>query len=291
MAPPPTDCEIYRHLLAYSSSVPSDACTAATPAGGATDGPPRRQSFLATTDQWGRVPHVFPLRTPSGASYAGSTTGIALSRDKNTLWVCGQQLPNAGSAQLLTGDSVDWTALGPSEGGSDAAASNVDDGWHLSTYQLTSEFDGWDVAPDDGDYAQSELTACIMQPLPPSVFPRSSGSSKDRCSLSWDDKTQTLWVGNLARPEAAGSRGVARGYHVESAGCDGGSGGDSAWVPVLSGPSRSQVEYGPLVTSFGFLTDSLGDDVRNIRLQTVPLALARADHFYTTECHTCVAEV
>lgn len=71
-------CARYTHLLGYAPSVPG-GCTASY------------QSFLATTDQFGALHRVHPITLPGGHRYAGSLSGLTISRELGTVWACGKE--------------------------------------------------------------------------------------------------------------------------------------------------------------------------------------------------------
>ena len=205
-------CEIYRHLLAYSPAAP----------GGCTS---NYQSFLASTDKWGRLHKVHQMRFASNSQkYQGSTTGITLSREGHikTIWVCGQATP--------------------------------DSPWAVYSLPLNEQFNDGIQTDAPVAYATTDIDICHTHELPAS-FGATSG--KARCSVHWDKKKMQLWVGNLAR---SGETGEAKAYQVVPHTCPGGGG----TVYKIGGGHVGHVEYGPHVTSFGFLMDVLGDDYLHV---------------------------
>ena len=146
-------CSRYTHLLAYAPSVPG-GCTASY------------VSFLATADQFGQVYAVHPIRLPNGNKYAGTLSGVAVSRELGTVWACGKEQ-----------DDLDFS---------------------LFTFRLTDVDIGFDGAPLS--YITREIRPCHVATL----WGMRGTPGKEACQLHWDKKKQWLWAGNTAQPGERG---------------------------------------------------------------------------------------
>ena len=148
-----TTCSRYTHLLAYAPTVPG-GCTA------------NYQSFLTTLDQAGMIHQVHPVLLPGGGKYAGTMSGLTVSRELRTAWACGKE----------EGD-LDFTLL---------------------SFSLDDLDVGFEGAPLR--YVTREIRACHAQTL----TGMRGTPGKEQCLLQWDKKRQLLWVGNTAQPAEIG---------------------------------------------------------------------------------------
>ena len=146
-------CSRYTHLLAYAPAVPG-GCTASY------------QSFLTTLDPFGMIHKVHPIVLPTGGKYAGTLSGLTVSRELRTAWACGKE----------EGD-LDFSVF---------------------SFSLDDLDVGFEQAPLS--YTTSEIRACHVRTL----TGMRGTAGKEACLLHWDKKKQLLWAGNTAQPGEAG---------------------------------------------------------------------------------------
>ena len=146
-------CARYTHLLGYAPAVPG-GCTASY------------QSFMATADPHGMVHTIHQIITPSGAKYAGSMSGLAVSHDLGTVWVCGKEY-----------DQADYS---------------------LMSFKLSDLNVGFGAA--GLTYNTRTVRMCSMK----TIIGYRGTAGKERCNLAWDKKKQWLWVGNTAQAGETG---------------------------------------------------------------------------------------
>jgi hypothetical protein len=157
-------CSRYTHLLAYAPSVPG-GCTASY------------VSFLATADQFGALYRTHPIRLASGQRYAGTLSGVAVSRELGTVWACGKE----------QGD-LDFS---------------------LFTFRLADIDIGFGRAPLS--YETIEITPCHVATL----RGMRGTPGKEVCHLHWDKKKQWLWTGNTAQPGERGQAAAHNTAHQQ----------------------------------------------------------------------------
>lgn len=132
--------------------------------------------------------------------------------------------------------------------------------WMLYSFPADQLEIGWNNRPAPF-YVERPIRACSATRihLQPST-------GKPKCLVAWDKMRQLLWIGNTARQ---GEPGVAKAYELVPEVCADGSSGYG-----LSEFVRAEMHYGPLVVSFAFTLDILGDEF---------VSLARCDNFGRNE--------
>ena len=200
-------CSRYTHIAGYAPALPG-GCTSSY------------WSFFATFEPFGFVHTIYKIYTPEREKYAGSLTGIAISKEKETLWACGKE-PYSTEYSLFT------FKLG-----------DIDSPF--------ADMPNWGKSPS---YAETTIQMCTSQPLGDIV----PGTAM-RCNLAWDYSQQRLWVGNTAM---TGEVGSAMAFQSTSTAC---ADGGRAHSITIQGNAVATVRYGEFVVSFTFLKDLLHDD-------------------------------
>lgn len=124
------------------------------------------QSFLTTMDPHGYIHRVHPIILPGGARYAGSLSGLAVSRERGTAWACGKE--------------------------------ENDRDFSVFSFKLSDLDVGFGQAPLS--YETRSIQVCHVQ----TVTGMRGTPGREACLLHWDRKRQWLWIGNSAQQHERG---------------------------------------------------------------------------------------